>query len=56
MQQCDLLMADGVATSRRLELMDFTLPWTSDVVAFLIPATHEEININGVSKPFKWLV
>lgn len=45
-----------MATTRRNQIVDLTLPWVYDSSAFLIPVPDESANINAIVKPFQWPV
>nr|CAH0104494.1 unnamed protein product [Daphnia galeata] len=53
-EQCDLLIQNVLATTRRNQIVDLTLPWVYDSSAFLIPVPDESANINAIVKPFQW--
>ena len=45
-----------MATTRRNQIVDLTLPWVYDSSAFLSPVPDESANINAIVKPFQWPV
>ena len=56
-KECDLLVHDILMTSEYYQKMEFTLPWTTSVINFIVPSPNViTTNTDAIVKPFQWPV